>query len=753
MTIEASNDQVTAIALRAIAIAHEHQHEMVTLEHVLAALLERADVQKCLKDLDIEHASLSREIEQFLIHQAHERLTTSGPVRTREFDIVLGRTVAYAQFSARRSPNGLDVLLQFTQMPSDESLAVGLLLRHGIDTTRLKRYIAQGIARQMIRPDGEIGDGEPADKTEAVGYIRKYCVDLNDLARQGKIDPVIGRLSEMRRITQIIARRSKNNVALVGQSGTGKTAIVEGLALNIVQGNVPQVLRNSVIWALDVGAVVAGTRLRGDFEERMKFLIKAFALIADEQPILFIDEIHTIIDAGSGHKGSLDISNLLKPALARGALHCIGSTTDQDWRQYFEKDRALLRRFKKLSIEESSPEDTKLILRGLRAAHEQYHGVTYTDAALDAAVDLTVRYVHSGNLPDKAIDVLDEAGARQRISDDARQPLIDVAEIEAEIAQIVKIPATTVQEAEAAKMARLERDLLANVFGQPQAIKTLVDAVLISRAGLRETTKPAGSYLFVGPTGVGKSETARQLALTLGLPLVKFDMSEYMERHSVSKIIGAPPGYVGFGDGAAGDGLLINAVDRTPACVLLLDEIEKAHPDIFNVLLQVMEDATLTNSAGKSVNFRNVFLIMTSNVGVAATEQQGIGFLPAPASIDAREIEHTFSPEFRNRLDAVVMFAMLDQPNIESIVWKFIGRLRAMLANRAVSLDITDAAVKWLVSHGHDHVHGARPLARLIDKTIKRPLSHLLLFGPLQHGGHAKVAIRDNDIEVTSSEI
>jgi ATP-dependent Clp protease ATP-binding subunit ClpA len=747
---ESTHDHVTSIALRSIAIAHECHHEMVTLDHLLAALLERPEVQKCLKDLSIDPMMVRQEIDVFLKGDSHERIN-AVPMRTREFDVVLGRTVAYAQFTTRRAPHGVDVLGQLAQMPNEDSYAVTLLLKAGADALRLKRYIAHGSVRRD--PESSIGDIEPSDKAEAVNYIKKYCIDLNSLAQDGKIDPLIGRSQELERMIQIVARRTKNNVALVGESGVGKTAIVEGLAYNIVHGKVPKVIRQATVWSFDIGSLVAGTRLRGDFEERMKFLLKAFALIEDDGPILFIDEIHTIMDAGSGHKGALDVSNLLKPALARGKLRCVGATTDKDWRQYFEKDRALLRRFKKLGIAEPSSDDAKLILRGLRGSYGAFHKVTYTDAALDAAVDLTARYVHDGRLPDKAIDVIDEAGARQRIADRGRKSIIDVAEIEAEVARVVKIPATVIHEDEADKLQRLEHDLAATVFGQPAALRTLMEAVLISRAGLRKASKPAGSFLFVGPSGVGKSETARQLAKTLDLPLIKFDMSEYMERHAVAKMIGAPPGYVGFGEGGAGDGLLVNAVDKTPACVLLLDEIEKAHPDIFNVLLQVMEDATLTNSAGKSINFRNVFLIMTSNVGVARTEQHGIGFCASEiATIDEREVQRLFAPEFRNRLDAIVTFAALQRDDIECVVDKFINELRDLLSDRNVLIRLTSNAKRWLADHGHDPVYGARPLGRLIDQKINQPLSRLLLFGPLRHGGVAYISIEDDDITVTAKE-
>ena len=745
-TVDNSNDHVGAVVLRAVAIAQTYHHEMVTLEHILAALLERAEVQKCLTKFTIDIVKLQDTLSEFLKGDAHERVT-HPPIRTREFDVVIGRTLAYAQFHPRRMPTGLDVMLQLIQLPHEDSYAITQLLSVGLDAYKLKRYIAHGNSqvRQPTRfeqHEGYSGDSEPNDKDEAVAYIKKYCADLNELAKNGKIDPVIGRDGELLRISQIIARRHKNNVALVGEAGVGKTAIVEGLAYKIQQGDVPLILRGCTIWSLDVGSLVAGTRFRGDFEERMKFLLKAFSLIADDEPILFIDEIHTIMDAGSGNKGSLDASNLLKPALARGKLRCIGSTTDKDWRQHFEKDRALLRRFKKLVIDEPSIADSKRILHGLAHAYGDFHGVAYTDAALDAAVDLTAKYVHDGRLPDKAIDIIDEAGARQRITDGEKKITLDVADIEAEVARVAHIPVQDVKEDESQRLAHMEDDLLAAVYGQDHAIKTLVNAALISRAGLSDPRKPDGCFLFVGPTGVGKTEAARQLAKTLGLPLVKFDMSEFMERHAVSKMIGSPPGYVGFGEGGAGDGLLINAVDNTPACVLLLDEIEKAHSDIFNILLQVMDDAKLTNSAGKTVSFRSVILIMTSNLGVAQTERHALGFVAnEPVEIDEAAIKQAFTPEFRNRLDAVVPFVGLDRLSIGKVVTKFIDQLRTMVAERAITIEIDEAATKWLVEHGYDAVYGARPLARLISEWIKQPLSRMILFGGIASGGTTHITV------------
>lgn len=747
-----NHDNVTAVALRAIALAQARNHEMVTLEHILAALLERTEVQVCFKKLSIDHQTIQEQLTRFLDGDTHERVM-HAPIRTREFDVVIGRTLAYSQMHSRRSPSGLDVLLQLIQLPYEDSYAVTLLLQSGLDAFKLKRYLAHGTSmfQRIDHGEGYSIDNEPTEATEAVNYIAKYCINLNELAKDGKIDPVIGRLSELDRIVQITARRNKNNVALVGDAGVGKTALIEGLAYKIHQGDVPRILLNCTIWSLDVGALVAGTRFRGDFEERVKFLLKAFALIEDSQPLLFIDEIHTIMEAGSGNKGSLDVSNLLKPALARGKLRCIGSTTDKDWRQHFEKDRALLRRFKKIVIDEPSISDSKLILRGLASAYGNFHNVIYTDAALDAAVDLTARYLHEGRLPDKAIDIIDEAGARQRITDDNKKHLLDVADIEAEVARVAKIPAQDVKDDESQRLLRLESDLAASVYGQDEALKRLVNITLISRAGLADPTKPEGCFLFAGPTGVGKSEVARQLAKTLGIPLVKFDMSEYMERHTVSKLIGSPPGYVGFGEGGAGDGLLVNAIDNTPACVLLLDEVEKAHIDITNVLLQVMDDAKLTNSAGKSVSFRSVILIMTCNLGVSQTEQQAIGFVSTDTpGIDETAIKHAFSPEFRNRLDAVIIFNVLDRMSVAKVVDKFMRQLQAMIAERNITLDLTDGGKQWLINHGYDSVYGARPLGRLINEKIKQPLSRMILFGELKQGGIAVIAESEGELVVSA---
>lgn len=756
MTIEAGVN-VTFVALRAIDIAREHEHETATLEHLLAAILEQSDVQACFKTLKLDHDALVEMVDSYL---SSEHLAHHGgvPMKTNDFDALCMRTVGSALFSHRRTPTGLDMLLHMTQFPADDSHAVSALMHTGVTTHLLKRYFSHGpssipdgsAAMARTHDGGEpVSDAEPQTREDAVEYLKKYCLDLNAEARNNRIDPMIGRADEVEQITQIIARRTKNNVVLVGDAGVGKTSIAEGIAHMIVSGNVPEVIAKCTVWSLDIGSLVAGTRFRGDFEERMKLVVKS--LIMSENAILFIDEIHTIMDAGSGNKGSLDVANLLKPALAKGTLRCIGSTTAEEYRKHFEKDRALVRRFKKVIIEEPSPETTKLILRGLRSVYEGFHGVTYTDCALDAAVDLTHKYVTNALLPDKAIDIIDNAGARQRINSvESRLKVIDLPQIEAEVIRVAHIPAQEIQEAEEHKLLRLEEDLRANVFGQDRALSELTDAVFVSRAGLRDTNKPAISFLFTGSTGTGKTAAAIVLAETMGLTLHKFDMSEYMEKHSVSKLIGSPPGYVGYGDGGAGDGLMINALDNNPSCVLLLDEIEKAHPDVFNILLQVMDDGKLTNSAGKTVSFRNAVLIMTSNAGVAESERPVFGFgnRPEDTDIDNKAIKRVFTPEFRNRLDAIIAFDRLKPAAMTLIVDKFVAALREMTIARGVELEVDSGARLWLADRGYDPVMGARPLNRVIHDFVKKPLSKMMLIGSLKSGGIARVSVKNKMLDV-----
>ena len=754
------------IAVRAIEIACGYEHEMATLEHVLAALLESEEIQQCLIALGADSYSLGNAIAAFMISGFIEKkpgVTPPEVLKSQNFETLFLRVVGTSLFQPQRTITAVDVLMHMTQMPFEDSHAVSALLTFGLNSLVLKRYLSHGVNNAIATmnqpplrqemPDGMLPmpEAEPKNKEEAVAYLAKYCTDLNQMARDGKIDPLIGRVAEVGLIIQNTARRTKNNSMIIGESGVGKSALVEGLALRIVNGEVPKAIANLNVWMLDLGALIAGTRFRGDFEERMKNVLKALEVVGNA--LLFIDEMHMMMEAGGGSKGSMDVSNLLKPALAKGLLRCIGSTTPEEYRKHVEKDHALVRRFKIVQIDEPSPEVTKLILRGLQGVYEAFHALSFTEAAIDAAVDLTYRYVHTGKLPDKAIDILDNAGARQRVAPaEERLTVIGVTQIEEEVSKVTKIPAQEVAADETDRLCNLETDLKKVIFGQDGAIETLVNAVFISRAGLREENKPTGRYLFTGYSGCGKTEVARQLAKTLGIPLIKFDMSEYMEKHAVARMIGSPPGYVGYGEGGAGAGLLINAIDTNSSCVLLLDEIEKAHEDLFNIFLQVMDDATLTGGSGKSVSFRNVIMIMTSNAGVSAAEKATIGFGKlddAPPDIDDKVIKRLFKPEFRNRLDAMVKFARLRPEAMLKIVNKFIGTLSVLAAHRGVTIDVDTATREWLAGEGYDPIYGARPLERVIHEHIKQPLSRLMLIGSLKGGGRAYVRVSsDNKLTV-----
>ncbi|MBP2298244.1 ATP-dependent Clp protease ATP-binding subunit ClpA [Azospirillum picis] len=607
-------------------------------------------------------------------------------------------------------------------------------------------YISHGIAKAPGRSDTKRVSGAD-DEAAAEKVVKKgsealeaYCVNLNKKASGGKIDPLIGREQEVERTIQILCRRSKNNPLYVGDPGVGKTAIAEGLARRIVQQEVPEVLRNATIFALDMGSLLAGTRYRGDFEERLKAVVSE--LEATEGAILFIDEIHTVIGAGATSGGAMDASNLLKPALASGALRCIGSTTYKEYRSYFEKDRALVRRFQKIDVNEPSVEDAVKILQGLKPYYEKHHKVTYTNDAIRVAVELSAKYIGDRKLPDKAIDIIDEVGAAQMLlPENKRRKKIGVKDVEAVVAKIARIPPKSVSRDDKETLLNLERDLKTMVFGQDKAIDNLVSAIKLARAGLREPEKPIGNYLFTGPTGVGKTEVARQLAMTLGIELTRFDMSEYMERHTVSRLIGAPPGYVGFDQG----GMLTDAIDQHPHCVLLLDEIEKAHPDLFNILLQIMDHGKLTDHNGKIVDFRNVILIMTSNAGAADMAKPAIGFeRDRRVGEDVEAVERTFTPEFRNRLDAIIPFAPLTQEVINRVVDKFVMQMEAQLEDRGVTIELNDEAREWLGKKGYDPLYGARPLGRVIQEYIKKPLAEELLFGKLAKGGLVKVTVQDD---------
>jgi len=730
---------------RAFALANARHHEYATLEHLLMALSEDPDAVAVLRACAVDIERLRATLTDFLDHEL-SGLVVEGTVDARPtsgFQRVLQRAAIHVQSAGRSEVTGANVLVAL--FSERESHAVYFLQEQNMTRLDAVNYIAHGIAKKpglseerRVRGADERGDGE--DRKEPGGEaLQTYCTNLNQKAREGRIDILIGREREIERTIQILCRRSKNNPLFVGDPGVGKTAIAEGLALRIVKGQVPDVLKHAVIYALDMGALLAGTRYRGDFEERLKAVISE--LEANKNAILFIDEIHTVIGAGATSGGSLDASNILKPALAGGSLRCIGSTTYKEFRNYFEKDRALVRRFQKIDIPEPTEAETVKILQGLRPSFEAHHGVKYTDAALRAAVKLATRYIHDRKLPDKAIDIIDEVGAAQMLKPEGRRAkLVGVKEIEEIVAKIARVPIKAVNARDKLALKTLEADLKAVVFGQDAAIEALASAIKLSRAGLRDPQKPIGCYLFSGPTGVGKTEVARQLAKIMGIELIRFDMSEYMERHAVSRLIGAPPGYVGFDQG----GLLTDAVDQHPHAVLLLDEIEKAHPDVYNILLQVMDYGKLTDNNGKTVDFRNVILIMTTNAGAADMSKPAMGFgREAREGEDTEAIKRLFTPEFRNRLDAIIPFRSLTPEIVASVVDKFVKELAAQLADRRVLLEVDADARAWLAEKGYEPLYGARPLARVIQEHIKRPLADELLFGRLAKGGKVKVGIEN----------
>ncbi|MBL8883423.1 MAG: ATP-dependent Clp protease ATP-binding subunit ClpA [Hyphomicrobium sp.] len=728
---------------RALEYANVRRHEFATLEHLLLALVDDRDAAAVLRASNVDIDQLRNRLVEYLDNELAPIVSkvARDAQPTNSFQRVVQRAIVHVQTSGREEVTGANVLVGI--FSERESHAAYFL--HEQDMTRFDavQYIAHGIAkrpgmseaRQVRGADEEAAsDGEEKKPGDA---LTAYCVNLNKKAREGKIDPLIGREQEVLRTIQVLCRRQKNNPLFVGDPGVGKTAIAEGLARKIIKGEVPDVLKESTIFALDMGALLAGTRYRGDFEERLKAVMKEIE--AYDGAILFIDEIHTVIGAGATSGGAMDASNLLKPALQSGTLKCIGSTTYKEYRQHFEKDRALVRRFQKIDVKEPTVEDTIEILKGLKSVFEDYHRIKYTNEAIKAAVELSAKYIHDRKLPDKAIDVIDETGASQMlVPEGKRKRKITVKEIEATVATMARIPPKTVTKSDAEVLANLERDLKRLVFGQDKAIDALTSAIKLARAGLREPEKPIGCYLFSGPTGVGKTEVAKQLANLMGVELLRFDMSEYMEKHTVSRLIGAPPGYVGFDQG----GLLTDGVDQHPHSVLLLDEIEKAHPDLFNILLQVMDHGKLTDHNGKSVDFRNVVLIMTTNAGASDMAKPPMGFNRSKREgEDSEAVNRMFTPEFRNRLDAVVAFSGLPPEIIAKVVEKFVFQLEAQLADRGVSIELSDEAVRWLAEKGYDEKFGARPLARVIQEHIKKPLAEELLFGKLEHGGTVKVLV------------
>ncbi len=732
---------------RALDYANERKHDYATLEHLLLSLIDERDAAAVLRACDVDMDELRARLITHVDHELEQLIGADDQEAqpTAAFQRVVHRAVIHVQSSGREEVTGANVLVAI--FAERESHALYFLQEQDMTRFDAVQYISHGISKQSslsetrpvrgIEDDAATVEGNEDGRAE-VEALNAYCINLNQKARDGRIDPLIGREDEISRTIQILCRRQKNNPLFVGDPGVGKTAIAEGLARKITQHEVPEVLEDCTIFSLDMGTLLAGTRYRGDFEERLKAVIKGIEKY--EGGILFIDEIHTVIGAGATSGGAMDASNLLKPALQSGTLKCIGSTTYKEYRQHFEKDRALVRRFQKIDVKEPSIEDTIKILNGLKPYFEKFHKVKFTAKALTTAVELSAKYLHDRKLPDKAIDVIDETGASQMlVPASKRKKTIGVREIEATIATMARIPPKTITKTDAEFLSSIERDLERVVFGQDQAIEALSSAIKLARAGLREPEKPIGCYLFSGPTGVGKTEVAKQLASLMGVELLRFDMSEYMEKHTVSRLIGAPPGYVGFDQG----GLLTDGVDQHPHCVLLLDEIEKAHPDLFNILLQVMDHGKLTDHNGKSIDFRNVVLIMTTNAGAADLAREPIGFNRGKREGDDTEaIEKLFTPEFRNRLDSVIPFASLSPDVIAKVVEKFAFQLEAQLSDRGVAIELSEEANDWLAKKGFDEKFGARPLARVIQEYIKKPLADELLFGKLDNGGTVRVTVK-----------
>ncbi len=747
----------------ALALANARRHELATLEHLLLSLIDEPDAAKVMKACSVDLEELRQTLVEFIDEELSTLVTEiegSEAVPTAAFQRVIQRAAIHVQSSGRTEVTGANVLVAI--FAERESNAAYFLQEQDMTRYDAVNFIAHGVAK-----DPSFGESRPVkgatdfeeeaqsapkaaqeDGDGKESALAKYCVDLNAKAAEGDVDPLIGRAHEVERCIQVLCRRRKNNPLLVGDPGVGKTAIAEGLARKIVNGETPEVLSGATIFSLDMGALLAGTRYRGDFEERLKAVVTELEQHPDA--VLFIDEIHTVIGAGATSGGAMDASNLLKPALQGGKLRCMGSTTYKEFRQHFEKDRALSRRFQKIDVNEPSVEDAVKILKGLKPYFEEHHAIKYTSDAIKSAVELSARYIHDRKLPDKAIDVIDEAGAAQHLVASAkRRKTIGAKEIEEVIAKIARIPPKNVSKDDAEVLKDLEKTLKRVVFGQDNAIDALSSAIKLARAGLREPEKPIGNYLFAGPTGVGKTEVANQLARSLGVELVRFDMSEYMEKHAVSRLIGAPPGYVGFDQG----GMLTDTVDQHPHCVLLLDEIEKAHPDVYNILLQVMDHGKLTDHNGRTVDFRNVILIMTSNAGAAEQAKAAIGFgRDRREGEDTAAIERTFTPEFRNRLDAVISFQPLPKEVILQVVEKFVLQLEAQLMDRNVTIELTKPAAEWLADKGYDDKMGARPLGRVIQEHIKKPLAEELLFGKLAKGGLVKVGVKNGELDLRVEE-
>ncbi|MDX1348335.1 MAG: ATP-dependent Clp protease ATP-binding subunit ClpA [Thiomicrorhabdus chilensis] len=734
----------------AFSVAHEYEHEFVTLEHLLLELLGLPEVQEAIRACGVEVGQIEEGLEKFLESEMVSRKPDELQP-TMSFQRVIERAIYLVQSNGYPEVTGLHVLA--SMFSEQDSQAVYLLESNGVDRVDVLSYISHGVTASdsegYLPSENESNDaGESADGEDKKSPLESFTTNLNQAVESGRIDPIIGRQWELNRTLEVLSRRRKNNPLLVGEPGVGKTAVAEGLAYQIVHHKVPEQLENAVVYSLDMGALLAGTRYRGDFEKRFKALLKA--LEEHDHAILFIDEIHTIVGAGAVQGGAMDASNLMKPALSSGKLRCIGATTYEEHRGIFEKDRALARRFQKVDVKEPSNQETFEILKGLKDKYESHHHVKYTLPALKEAVALSARYITDRHLPDKAIDVIDEAGAKQALLPSSkRKKQIGVSEVQSVVASIARIPVSQITQKEKDKLQDLGENLKRVVFGQDHAVEQLASAIKLARSGLSDPDKPTGSFLFAGPTGVGKTELTQQLANHLGVEMLRFDMSEYMERHTVSRLIGAPPGYVGYDQG----GLLTEAINKQPHAVVLLDEIEKAHPDVFNLLLQVMDHGTLTDNNGRKADFRNVILIMTSNVGAEQMARSSMGFTVQDHTMDFEaELKKVFTPEFRNRLDGVIQFNRLSEESMTSVVNKFIYALEQTLADKKVTLKVTDAARHWLAKHGYDPLMGARPMSRLIQEKLKQPLADKLLFGDLQHGGEVVIDCQDDEIVLNAPE-
>lgn len=725
------------VVKKSYLLASERRHELVTLEHLLAALLELSEIKNIIQGCNGNYELLSADIFDFLNDKTKHSIVKQGVYQAKHTQLLLDiikKAKTQSLFTTRAELSSIDLFVALFDI--ENSYASYFLQVAGLERDTVLNFISAAKQKQQ----------EKIDKSEALDILATFCVNLNERARNNKIDPLIGREKEVENITQILARKNKHNVVMIGHPGTGKTQIVEGMAKRIVDGDVPDILIDKTIWSLDIASLVAGTKFRGDFEERMKQLITAFSSL--DNAIMFIDEIHMIMGAGTGGQGAMDAANILKPALSRGEIRCIGSTTLEEYRKHFEKDRALMRRFQKIDIHEPSVEDTKRILHALSEYYSSYHHVEYDPSALDAAVDLSTKYIHDKFLPDKAIDIIDSAGAWQRIKPESeRIKKITVKQIEEEVSRVAKIPVTSTKIDETEKLRHLEHDIKSVIFGQDDAVDKLVDAVLVSRSGLREGNKTLGAFLFAGPTGSGKTELAKQLATQMGIEFVRFDMSEFQEKHTVSKFIGSPPGYVGYGDGSAGSGILINSLEQHPHCVILCDEIEKAHPDIVTIFLQVMDNGMISNQSGKTVSARNCFLIFTSNLGAAEMERPVIGFGNSDRTDENKEaVKKWFAPEFRNRLDAIMHFNKLSSENMYRILDKFISQLNLLTSSKKINVIFDQSAKDWLVDKGFDPTMGARPLARVIQENVKKPLSKEILFGKLANGGAVMFTVKDDKL-------